>query len=31
VDAVLLDNSALSVESSVDVVLEAWEQRRPFG
>jgi 3-phosphoshikimate 1-carboxyvinyltransferase len=30
-DAVLLDNSALSVEDSVDVVLEAWEQRRPFG
>jgi 3-phosphoshikimate 1-carboxyvinyltransferase len=29
-DALLLDNSALSVETSVDVVLEAWEQRRPF-
>ncbi len=31
VDAVLLDNSALSVEASVDAVLKAWEQRRPFG
>jgi 3-phosphoshikimate 1-carboxyvinyltransferase len=30
-DAVLLDNSALSVEASVDAVLELWEQRRPFG
>jgi 3-phosphoshikimate 1-carboxyvinyltransferase len=29
-DAVLLDNSALSIEDSVDVVLKAWEQRRPF-
>ena len=29
-DAVLLDNSALSVEESVDVVLKAWEQRTPF-
>ena len=28
--ALLLDNSALSVEASVDVVLDAWEQRRPF-
>jgi 3-phosphoshikimate 1-carboxyvinyltransferase len=31
VDAMLLDNSALSVEASVDVVLKAWQQRRPFG
>ena len=31
VDAMLLDNSALSVESSVEAVLKAWEQRRPFG
>jgi 3-phosphoshikimate 1-carboxyvinyltransferase len=30
VDAMLLDNSALSVEASVEVVLKAWEQRRPF-
>lgn len=30
-DAMLLDNSALSVEESVDVVLNAWQQRRPFG
>ncbi len=30
-DAVLLDNSALSVEASMDVVLKAWQQRRPFG
>ena len=29
-DAVLLDNSALSVEASMDAVLEAWQQRRPF-
>jgi 3-phosphoshikimate 1-carboxyvinyltransferase len=29
-DAVLLDNSALSIEASVDKVLEAWQQRRPF-
>ncbi len=29
-DAMLLDNSALSVEASVDEVLNAWEQRRPF-
>jgi 3-phosphoshikimate 1-carboxyvinyltransferase len=28
--ALLLDNSALSIEASVDVVLTAWEQRRPF-
>ena len=30
-DAMLLDNSALSVEASVDAVLNEWEQRRPFG
>jgi 3-phosphoshikimate 1-carboxyvinyltransferase len=30
VDAMLLDNSALTVDASVDAVLEAWEQRRPF-
>ena len=30
-DAVLLDNSALSVQASVDAVLSAWQQRRPFG
>ena len=30
-DALLLDNSALSVEDSVELVLEAWERRRPFG
>ena len=30
-DALLLDNSTLSVEDSVEVVLDAWEQRRPFG
>ena len=29
-DAMLLDNSALTVEASVDAVLEAWQQRRPF-
>ena len=29
-DAMLLDNSALSVDASVDAVLTAWEQRRPF-
>ena len=29
-DAMLLDNSALTVEASVDAVLVAWEQRRPF-
>ena len=29
-DAILLDNSALTVEASVDAVLEAWQQRRPF-
>ncbi len=30
-DAMLLDNSALTVEASVDAVLDAWQQRRPFG
>ena len=29
--AMLLDNSALTVETSVETVLKAWEQRRPFG
>jgi 3-phosphoshikimate 1-carboxyvinyltransferase len=29
-DAMLLDNSALSVEASVEAVLNAWQQRRPF-
>ena len=29
-DAVRLDNSALSIETSVDSVLEAWQHRRPF-
>ncbi len=29
-DAMLLDNSALTVEASMDDVLEAWQQRRPF-
>jgi 3-phosphoshikimate 1-carboxyvinyltransferase len=29
-DAMLLDNSALTVEASMDVVLKAWQQRRPF-
>lgn len=29
-DAVLLDNSALSIESTVDAVKDLWEQRRPF-
>ncbi|HEX6364496.1 MAG TPA: bifunctional 3-phosphoshikimate 1-carboxyvinyltransferase/cytidylate kinase [Albitalea sp.] len=29
-DAVLLDNSDLTIEQSVDAVLEAWEHRRPF-
>ncbi len=29
-DAMLLDNSALTIEASVDAVLKAWEQRRPF-
>ena len=30
VDAMLLDNSALTVEASVDAVLQAWQDRRPF-
>jgi 3-phosphoshikimate 1-carboxyvinyltransferase len=29
-DAILLDNSALSVDASVDAVLAAWQARRPF-
>ena len=29
-DAMLLDNSALSVEASVQAVLNAWQQRGPF-
>jgi 3-phosphoshikimate 1-carboxyvinyltransferase len=29
-DAMLLDNSSLSVEQSVDQVLSWWQQRRPF-
>ncbi len=29
-DAMLLDNSLLSIEASVDAVLKAWQQRRPF-
>lgn len=29
-DAVLLDNSALTVDASVDEVLKAWQNRRPF-
>ena len=29
-DAMLLDNSALTVEASMEVVLEAWQQRGPF-
>lgn len=29
-DAMLLDNSALTVEASVVAVLDAWQQRRPF-
>lgn len=28
--ALLLDNSALTIEASVAVVLKAWEERRPF-
>ena len=28
--ALLLDNSALTIEASVEMVLDAWEQRRPF-
>ena len=30
VDAMLLDNSALTVQASVNAVLEVWQQRRPF-
>ncbi len=30
-DAVLLDNSDLSVDASTKLVLKAWQQRRPFG
>ena len=30
VDAMLLDNSTLTIEASVIAVLNAWEQRRPF-
>lgn len=30
-DALLLDNSELTVEASMDMVLTAWDQRRPFG
>ena len=29
-DALMLDNSALTIEDSVAAVLEAWQQRRPF-
>ncbi len=29
-DALLLDNSDLTVEASMDVVLKAWQERRPF-
>ena len=29
-EAMLLDNSALTVEASMEVVLQAWQQRRPF-
>ncbi len=29
-DALLLDNSSMSVEQSVELVLNAWERRRPF-
>ena len=29
-DALLLDNSALTIEASVAAVLTAWQQRRPF-
>jgi 3-phosphoshikimate 1-carboxyvinyltransferase len=28
--ALMLDNSALSIDDSVAAVLEAWQQRRPF-
>jgi 3-phosphoshikimate 1-carboxyvinyltransferase len=30
-DALPLDNSALSIDESVDMVLGWWQQRRPFG
>ena len=30
-DALLLDNSALSIDQSVQQVLDWWQQRRPFG
>ena len=30
-DAVLLDNSDLSVDASTKLVLKVWQQRRPFG
>jgi len=30
-DALLLDNSALSVDECVEIVLGWWQQRRPFG
>jgi len=30
-DAVLLDNSALTIDESVDAVLGWWQQRNPFG
>jgi 3-phosphoshikimate 1-carboxyvinyltransferase len=29
-DAMLLDNSSLTVENSVDQVLGWWQQRKPF-
>ncbi len=29
-DALLLDNSELTIEQSVETVLEMWQQRRPF-
>ena len=29
-DALMLDNSALTIDESVAAVLEAWQQRRPF-
>jgi 3-phosphoshikimate 1-carboxyvinyltransferase len=29
-DALLLDNSALTADASVEAVLAWWEQRRPF-
>jgi 3-phosphoshikimate 1-carboxyvinyltransferase len=30
-DALLLDNSALSIEANRSMVLGWWQQRRPFG